>query len=77
MKKGKHMARWLVTVSAEIPYPWSRMFSIERSTAAAAASDAVKKFKLAVREKCMKSKKLDCISMKIERATDIPDCGSE
>jgi len=69
--KDNNMARWLVTVTADIPYPWTRIFSVERSTAAAAASDGVKRYRKAVKEKCMKAKKLDPINIRIERAEEI------
>jgi len=62
------MAHWLVTVSAEIPYPWSRAFGIDRSSAGAAASDGVKLYRKAVREKVGKAKKLDTISIKVARS---------
>jgi len=66
------MAKWQVDATAEIPYPWTRSFVIERSTAGAAASEAVKLFRIAVKNKLGRSKKLDEITLKIRR-DDITD----
>ena len=61
------MAKWQVDATSDIPYPWTRSFLIERSTAGAAASEAVKLFRAAVKKKLGRSKKLDEITLKIRR----------
>ena len=61
------MTSWYVTVTANVPYPWSKQFTIHRSNAGAAASEAVKLYRAALKEKFNKAKKLDEISIKIVR----------
>lgn len=61
------MQTWIVTVSADIPYPWERVFSIHKSSPDAAASEAIKKFRKAIREAKGKSKKLDEIRITIRK----------
>jgi len=68
------MKGWLVEVSADIPYPWSRTFRISRSSAGAAASEAVKRYRKALREEKGKSKKLDDLRLHIMRSDE---CDSE
>jgi len=58
---------WYVTVSADIPYPWEKTFSIQKSSPDAAASEAIKRFRKAIKESKGKSKKLLEIRLKIVR----------
>lgn len=67
------MKGWLVEVSADIPYPWSRTFRVERSSAGAAASEAIKKYRKALREEKGKSKKLDELRLHIRRSNSCVD----
>lgn len=61
------MRTWLVTVSADIPYPWEKTFSIDKSSPDAAASEAIKKYRKVLRETKGKAKKLSEIRLKIVR----------
>ena len=65
------MTPWIVTVSADIPYPWEQTFSIEKSSPDAAASEAIKRFRKAIRESKGKSKKLTEIRIRIIRGHSI------
>jgi hypothetical protein len=67
------MRPWYVTVEADIPYPWKKTFTIYKSTPDAAASQAVKLFRKAVKEAKGKSKKLDEIRIKIVRGRSIKE----
>ena len=67
------MIPWIVIVSADIPYPWDKTFSIRKSSPDAAASEAVKLFRKAVKEAKGKSKKLDEIRIRIIRGRDIEE----
>lgn len=65
------MKTWIVSVSADIPYPWEKTFSIQKSSPDAAASEAIKRFRKAIKEAKGKSKKLDEIRLKILRGSEI------
>ena len=65
------MKRWLVTITAEIPYPWKQSYSIERSGAGTAVSDAIKLYRKDIKEQKGKSKKIDRFSITVESTHDI------
>jgi len=65
------MQTWIVVVCADIPYPWEKTFSIEKSSPDAAASEAIKRFRKAIRESKGKSKKLSEIRLRIIRGHSV------
>ena len=63
------MATFAVTVSAEIPYPWPRVYRVDRSSPAAAASEAIKRYPKDVRKKLGRSKRLRTLTVQITKET--------
>ena len=67
------MKHWIVSVSADIPYPWEQTFYIEKSSPDAASSEAIKRFRKAIRKQKGKAKKLDEIRIIVRKGRSVED----
>ena len=61
------MVPWHVTITANIPYPWSRSFTINCTGAGTAAARAIKMYRKAIKQEKGRAKKINDFDVAIRR----------
>ena len=61
------MKKYRVSITAEIPYPWTREYNEEASNEGAAVSRALRRYRSDVRETRGKAKRITDFDLKITR----------